>query len=79
MSNLIQRKERDDHGRVIQPALLKCECGKIVEFWSHHDETCSCGREYNCFGQMLAPRSQWGEETGETLGEILSGWGAEDE
>ena len=25
----------------------------------------ACGQEYNCSGQPLAPRSQWGEETGE--------------
>ncbi len=34
--------------------------------------TCDCGRDYNAFGQILAPRSQWGEETGESLSDILN-------
>jgi hypothetical protein len=34
--------------------------------------TCDCGADYNMSGQLLAPRSQWGEETGETLSDILS-------
>ena len=25
-----------------------------------------CGADYNSAAQLLAPRSQWGEETGET-------------
>jgi hypothetical protein len=33
--------------------------------------TCECGRDYNWGGQLLAPRSQWGEETGETAADIL--------
>lgn len=31
-----------------------------------------CGADYNWAGQRLASRSQWGEETGESLAEILS-------
>lgn len=35
--------------------------------------TCDrCGTDYNGSGQELAPRSQWGEETGECLSDILS-------
>jgi len=30
-----------------------------------------CGADYNWAGQRLAPRSQWGEETGESLAEIM--------
>lgn len=29
---------------------------------------CDCGNEFNGAGQHLAPRSQWGEETGEFFG-----------
>ena len=29
--------------------------------------------DYNASGQLLAPRSQWGEETGETAADILRG------
>jgi len=34
--------------------------------------TCRCGADYNMSGQQLAPRSQWGEETGETADDILN-------
>lgn len=34
--------------------------------------TCSCGTEYNGFGQELAPREQWGWETGENLVDIYN-------
>ena len=35
--------------------------------------TCDrCGDDYNSAGQRLAPREQWGEETGESAADILS-------
>jgi hypothetical protein len=35
--------------------------------------TCStCGADFNMSGQRLAPREQWGEETGESVADILS-------
>lgn len=35
--------------------------------------TCpECENDYNWAGQLLASRSQWGEETGESLSDILS-------
>lgn len=35
--------------------------------------TCpGCNLDYNPMGQVLAPRDQWGEETGESLREILA-------
>jgi hypothetical protein len=43
----------------------KCTCGRLVPF-NHCTNTCDCGRDYNSSGQELAPRSQWGEETGES-------------
>lgn len=42
----------------------QCECGhklSLMEFTN----TCACGRDYNSCGTLLAPREQWGEETGE--------------
>lgn len=48
-----------------------CVCGEEIEF-SGFTNTCECGRDYNSSGQELAPRSQWGEETGESLADILS-------
>ena len=46
------------------PAIGKCECGEEV-YLSHFTNTCDCGRDYNMSGSLLAPREQWGEETGE--------------
>lgn len=45
-----------------------CEdCGEIVYLTDGFANDCTCGTEYNGFGQKLAPRSQWGWETGETF------------
>ena len=47
-----------------------CECGRSVDLF-HFTNTCECGRDYNSSGQELAPRSQWGEETGESYSDIM--------
>jgi hypothetical protein len=52
------------------PKIGKCSCGKEVEL-SHFTNTCDCGRDYNSGGWLLAPRSQWGEETGEHISDIM--------
>jgi hypothetical protein len=44
--------------------IVKCSCGKELPC-DNFTNTCSCGNDYNFNGSMLAPRSQWGEETGE--------------
>ena len=46
------------------PAVGQCSCGAEVILDSFTN-TCDCGRDYNMSGQELAPREQWGEETGE--------------
>ena len=49
---------------------------KCCDHWLVCDgftNTCdSCGQDFNGSGQALAPREQWGEETGESLSEILN-------
>lgn len=45
-------------------AVVTCPCGRDVQCW-HFTNTCACGADFNMSGQRLAPRSQWGEETGE--------------
>lgn len=56
-------KYRDDDG----PGIMKCDCGKLLGMSRPGaDINCDCGRSYTSSGQLLAPRSQWGEETGET-------------
>lgn len=46
------------------PRIGECTCGEEVALDSFTN-TCSCGADYNTSGQRLAPREQWGEETGE--------------
>lgn len=50
---------------------MKCQCGNVMVQGSGYfptDYLCNkCGKEYNSAGQSLAPRSQWGEETGEVF------------
>ena len=54
-----------------EPAIGVCECcGREVELFGFTN-SCDCGADYNSGGQRLAERSQWGEETGESLGDIL--------
>ena len=47
-----------------------CSCGQEVML-TGFTNTCNCGLDYNSSGELLAPRSQWGEETGESLSDIL--------
>lgn len=50
----------------MKTVIVKCGCGQNVECYAFTN-SCECGREYNWAGQALAPRSQWGEETGEVF------------
>lgn len=56
--------------RHTEPATGRCECGRMVVLYGFTN-ACDCGRDYNMSGQELAPRSQWGEETGEHWTECL--------
>ena len=55
----------------IDKETMKCSCGNLMTRGSGYFDTdfkCDrCEKEYNGSGQSLAPRSQWGEETGETF------------
>jgi hypothetical protein len=53
------------------PAILKCDCGEHVML-TGFTNTCDCGCDYNMSGQQLASRAQWGEETCESVSDILS-------
>jgi len=57
--------------RVTNHAVGGCECGRKLTLASFTN-SCRCGREYNQGGQKLAPRAQWGDDTGESVSEILS-------
>lgn len=51
------------------PKIKRCQCGRDV-VCSGFTNTCDCGRDYNWSGSLLAPREQWGEETGEHPADI---------
>lgn len=68
---VIDRGVQTEYSEYRMPTIGECECGKHVEL-SSFTNSCECGRDYNMSGQELAPRECWGEETGETLQEILS-------
>lgn len=55
----------------MRPKTVTCECGLQLPCPAFTN-TCVCGRDYNFAGQRLAPRSQWGEETGESADDILA-------
>ena len=46
------------------PAWGTC-CGHDIELSAFTNTCHDCGSDYNSGGQLLAPRYQWGEETGE--------------
>lgn len=57
--------------RYTEPAHGRCSCGAIVVLDGFTNTCDKCGVDYNFAGQLLAPREQWGEETGETTADIL--------
>ena len=57
-------------GALLVPAVWRCDCGAELEI-PNFTNTCECGADYNSSGQRLAPREQWGEETGESFSDIL--------
>jgi hypothetical protein len=56
--------------REVKVKIGECVCGGEVMLYGFTN-TCNCGRDYNMNGQELAPRSQWGEETGESYSDIM--------
>lgn len=48
------------------PAVGLCSCGCEVPLGNFTNTCDNCGADYNFNGDRLAPREQWGEETGET-------------
>lgn len=54
----------EDQPRKRPRKVVEC-CGNKITC-ANFTQTCpTCGADYNFAGQRLAPRSQWGEETGE--------------
>jgi hypothetical protein len=45
---------------------INCLCGEELELYDPFATECpNCKREYNGAGQLLAPREQWEDDTGE--------------
>jgi len=56
-----------------EPAVGECNrCGHDVHLHGFTNTCEKCGTDYNMSGQQLASREQWGEETGESLSDILN-------
>jgi hypothetical protein len=53
-----------------EPKVIEC-CGEQLPCPNFTNTCPHCGADYNWAGQRLAPRSQWGCETGESVEEIL--------
>ena len=68
--------QQRDHKKGI-PRVGLCPCGEEIEL-EGFTNTCDCGRDYNWAGQELAPREQWGEDTGEHWTECVGPFSEED-
>lgn len=65
--------EVKDYGRQIaEPAVGECNHCKRHVTLHGFTNTCECGADYNMSGQELSPRENWGEETSESLSDILN-------
>lgn len=49
---------------------VRCDCDRMV-ICQGFTNPCYCGADYDSNGNRLAPREQWGEETGETYADIV--------
>jgi len=56
------------HARV--RTVITC-CGDDLICWDFTNTCSTCDADYNSSGQRLAPRAQWGEETGEHWSDCL--------
>jgi len=52
--------------------IIECDCGEEVMCDRFTNPCDGCDRDYDSAGNVLAPRSQWGEETGEHWTEVLA-------
>ena len=70
IAKVVREEVRDPEDySLLSPKVIECRCGCHIELWSSWANEClNCEAEYNGSGQLLAPRSQWGEETGESFG-----------
>lgn len=55
-----------------EPRIGLCSCGCEIELERFTNTCDGCQADYSSSGELLAPREQWGEETGESVADILS-------
>lgn len=66
----MESKRREEIGGRMRTIVTCCGDDIICDQFTN---TCDhCGADYNSAGWELVPRSQWGEETGESVADILS-------
>lgn len=72
-SNFIRRDFYgwDSDGNPRTRGVLVC-CGDELLCTGFTNTCPHCGDDYNMSGDLLAPRDQWGEETGESVADILA-------
>lgn len=69
MANILKRVDIGGGKTRLQ---IRCPCGTVVTCTGFTNTCTNCNRDFNTSGQELAPREQWGDETGESVAEILS-------
>ncbi|MBW2672166.1 MAG: hypothetical protein JRD89_01960 [Deltaproteobacteria bacterium] len=62
---IVPGKVREIRKDWTDPPVGLCICGHEVELGGFTNTCEDCGEDYNSAGQHLAPREQWGIETGE--------------
>lgn len=69
---VIDRGIRQSEWHYVEPGVIECDvCFGEVELCNFTNTCDVCGTDYNSSGQKLAPREQWGLETGESVADIL--------
>ena len=67
--------ERSSDDRAEQAGYIErwliCDCGNEVDLHGFTNTCDGCEADYNSSGQRLAPHEQWGEETGESIADIM--------
>lgn len=69
-NNTIYQGIQKEVQKYTEYAKLQCYCGNIIDL-ACFTNACECGLDYNINGDLLAPREQWGEETGESWIDIM--------
>jgi len=68
--------EEKEGGHASCTAIKCCNEWMLCEKFTNNCE--KCDKDYGMDGGRLAPRSHWGEETGETYSDIIRGYDEQD-